>query len=232
MGGQDKGLLEFAGRPLVEWVIDRLRPQVRGLVINANRNRDRYATYGYPVITDATADFQGPLSGIASALMAVHTRWIIIAPCDGPYLAMDLVERLRAALRHQDGELAVASDGQRIQQVYALIPKDLAPSLDTFLASGERKVGCWYARHRTAIADFSDSADCFANINSARDIEGAPRPALPDRDANKNALRHSLYSRTGPGFPAEPVGSTGHGEISGTSRPLSARRRRTGAQID
>jgi len=68
MGGQDKGLVEFGGRPLVEWVIDGLRPQVRVLVINANRNRGRYADYGYPVIADvmgySAADVA--FSGIAS----------------------------------------------------------------------------------------------------------------------------------------------------------------------
>jgi len=171
MGGQDKGLVEFGGRPLVEWVINSLRPQVHALVINANRNRDRYADYGYPVIADAMADFQGPLAGFSSALAAVRTPWIITVPCDGPYPAPDLVARLCTALREQQAELATASDGRRMQPVFALIPRALAPSLEAFLAAGERKIDRWYARHRTAIADFSDRPGCFANINSDDDVE-------------------------------------------------------------
>jgi molybdopterin-guanine dinucleotide biosynthesis protein A len=171
MGGQDKGLVEFGGRPLVEWVIDRLRPQVRALVINANRNRDRYARYGYPVIADAMADFQGPLAGFSSALAALETPWMVTVPCDGPYLAPDLVTRLCTALRDQGAELAVASDGQRMQPVYALIPRVLAPSLEAYLMTGERKIDRWYARHQTATADFSDRPDCFANINSSDEVE-------------------------------------------------------------
>jgi len=171
MGGEDKGLVEFAGRTLVEWVIDNLGPQVQSLVINANRNRERYASYGYPVISDAMADFQGPLAGFSSALAAVQTPWIVTVPCDGPYPAQDLVQRLCSALAEQDAELAVASDGQRMQPVYALIPRVLAPSLDAFLAAGERKIDRWYAQHRTAVAEFADQPDCFANINTAEDVE-------------------------------------------------------------
>lgn len=171
MGGEDKGLVAFAGRPLVDWVIDSLRPQVGALLINANRNQERYARYGFPVIADAMADFQGPLAGFSSALAAARTPWIMTVPCDGPYPAPDLVQRLCDALAAQDAELAVASDGQRLQPVYALIPRALASSLDAFLASGERKIDRWYARHRTAIAEFTDRPDCFANINSAEDAE-------------------------------------------------------------
>ena len=171
MGGQDKGLVDFAGRPLVEWVIDSLAPQVQGVVINANRNQDRYARYGFPVIADAMSDFQGPLAGFSSALAAVQTPWIVTVPCDGPYPAPDLVPRLCAALQNQRAELAVASVGERLQPVYALIPRALASSLEAFLAAGERKIDRWYAQHRTATAEFVDCPNCFANINSDQDIE-------------------------------------------------------------
>lgn len=171
MGGEDKGLVEFAGQPLLAWIIEGLRPQVQTLMINANRSHERYASYGYPVIADAMADFQGPLAGVAAALAAVQTPWIITVPCDGPYLAPDLVPRLCMALIEQTAELAVASDGTRLQPVYALIPQALAPSLEAFLASGERKVERWYAQHRTAIAAFTDRPNCFVNINSVEDLE-------------------------------------------------------------
>jgi len=169
MGGQDKGLVPFGGRPLVEWVIEALAPQVKGLVINANRNRDVYAAYGHPVIADEIEGFQGPLAGFASAMAAVDTPWIATLPCDGPFPAPDLVERLCAALAGQEAEIAVATDGERMQPVYALMPVALAPSLHRFLERGERKIDRWYAKHRVALADFSDRPNAFANINSAED---------------------------------------------------------------
>lgn len=171
MGGQDKGLVPFAGHPLVQWVIAALSPQVSTLVINANRNGATYAAYGYPVIADDIDGFQGPLAGFASAMAASETSWIVTLPCDGPFPAPDLVERLCAALAEQDAEIAVASDANRMQPVYALIPVSLAPSLKAFLASGERKIDRWYAEHRIALADFSDRPQGFANINSAEDSQ-------------------------------------------------------------
>ncbi|AUB85485.1 molybdenum cofactor guanylyltransferase MobA [Candidatus Thiodictyon syntrophicum] len=169
LGGHDKGLRPFAGRPLVEWVIAALAPQVDTLLISANRNLERYADYGLPVVADLDPGFQGPLAGIRSAMRAAATAWIITLPCDGPYPAPDLVARLLLALRTQAGDLAVATDGQRLQPVHALLPVALATDLETFLAAGERKPTRWYDRHRVALADFSDRPDCFANINTPDD---------------------------------------------------------------
>lgn len=169
MGGVDKGLAPFAGRPLIEWVIDGLTPQVGNLLINANRNKDQYGSYGHPVISDASADFQGPLAGFVSAMAAAETQWIATVPCDGPFLAPELVARLCTAVDREQAEIAVATDGLRMQPVYALLPVSLAASLRQFLAEGERKIDLWYSRHRVALADLSDRPDSFVNINSRQD---------------------------------------------------------------
>jgi molybdenum cofactor guanylyltransferase len=169
MGGQDKGLVTFSGRPLVEWVIDALRPQVSALLINANRNRGAYAAYGHPVVGDDLQGFQGPLAGFASAMAAAATPWIVTAPCDGPFLARDLVQRLCDALVREQAQIAVATDGERMQPVYALLPVSLAPSLRDFLAGGGRKIDRWYGVHRVALADLSDRPESFANVNSPAD---------------------------------------------------------------
>jgi molybdenum cofactor guanylyltransferase len=166
MGGQDKGLIELAGRPLVAWAIAALRPQVAALIVNANRNHARYRDYGFPVVADRMADFQGPLAGFASALAVAETPWIVTVPCDGPCLAPDLVARLCTALTRAQAQIAVAADARRLQPVHALIPRALAADLDAFLASGERKIDRWYDRHRTVTVDFSDRPECFVNINS------------------------------------------------------------------
>lgn len=169
MGGLDKGLVPFAGRPLVEWVLESLAPQVGTILISANRTRETYAALGYPVIEDRLPGFQGPLAGFASAMAVVSTPWIVTVPCDGPFLAPDLVERLCTAHERGGAEIAVASDGVRMQPVHALLPVALAPSLNAFLGEGERKIDLWYARHRVALADLSDRAESFANINSEAD---------------------------------------------------------------
>lgn len=169
MGGQDKGLLEFNGAPLIEQLIAELARQSVATVINANRNLDRYRTFGLPVIQDRLADYQGPLAGFASAMESVATDFILTLPCDGPVVAADYVERFSAAQRQSGAPICVAYDGQRLQPVHALVRVDLRGSLDRFLDSGERKIDRWYALNDYARTDFSDCADMFRNINTPSD---------------------------------------------------------------
>lgn len=167
MDGKDKGLVELANRPLIEYVIDGIKPQVETIILNANRNQEKYSHYGYPVISDELNDFQGPLAGFFSAMKNTTTSHIVTLPCDGPLLPGDLVERLLFALNDKKADIAVAHDGERMQPVYSLIPKSLIASLNTFLGSGERKIDLWYKQHRIALADFSDCPQTFRNINTA-----------------------------------------------------------------
>ena len=98
MGGADKGLVCFKDTPLVEYVIDILEPQCKTLVISANRNEDVYKDFGYPVVTDENRNFSGPLAGIAAGLEIVETPYMVVAPCDSPFLPTDYVERLANGL--------------------------------------------------------------------------------------------------------------------------------------
>jgi molybdenum cofactor guanylyltransferase len=171
MGGQDKGLIEIAGRPMIEYVIDAFRPQVGTLLINANRSHEHYGRYGLPVIADDSQGFNGPLAGMASSMRAAVTEYIATLPCDSPNVPPDLVARLYRRLRAENAEIAVAHSGERMQPVFSLLKCALLGSLMSYLDSGERKIDRWYARHRTATVDFSDRPDTFINVNTPEDIE-------------------------------------------------------------
>lgn len=169
MGGLDKGLLHFRGRPLVAWVLDALAPQVGAILINANRHFDRYGALGHPVVSDPAPDFQGPLAGLLGAMRAARTPWVLTLPCDNPMPPRDLRTRLARALVATGGELAVARVGGRLQPVYLLAGVGLAASLDAFLAGGERRAERWLTGHRLAVADFDDRPEGFLNLNTPDD---------------------------------------------------------------
>ena len=171
MEGQDKGLLKIHSRTLIEYVINAIKPQVKTILINANRNQPQYRDYGYTVIEDNIGKFYGPLAGIASALEKAKTDYVVAVPCDCPLLPATLVSRLYSALQSNNGELSVAHDGQRLQPVFALLRKELLPSLLAYLEGGERRVDAWYGQHNPTIVDFSDTSDSFININSCDDIK-------------------------------------------------------------
>lgn len=171
MGGLDKGLVPLAGRPMVEHVLDALGPQVTNIIISANRNLDRYRSYGCPVVSDEDSGYPGPLAGVLAGLKVAAHPLLVTAPCDAPMLAPDLVRRLQAALRTADADLAVASDGDRLQPVFMLLPTRLAASLTDYLAGGGRKIDTWYGRLRLAVADLSDRPETFVNVNDPTERE-------------------------------------------------------------
>ena len=170
MGSVDKGLQELDGRPLVQWVLDRLAPQVDSVLISANRNLARYAAFGHPVLADRLGGFAGPLAGLQAGLAQTTTPLLVTAPCDSPFLPSDLVARLHDALMAQQAELAVACAGGRAHRAFCLLRRELLPRLDAFLAGGERRVGLWHASLNAIEVDFSDETAAFRNINTTDEL--------------------------------------------------------------
>jgi molybdenum cofactor guanylyltransferase len=177
MGSVDKGLVELDGRPLVAHVLERFAPQVGTVLINANRNAERYAALGPRVIADALTGYAGPLAGLHAGLSAATTPYVATAPCDSPFLPADLVARLAAALQDARASLAVARTGDQPHPVFALVRRDVLAHLSAFLDGGGRKIDLWYATLPVAEVAFTDVA-AFRNINTAEELAAcaiAPR---------------------------------------------------------
>lgn len=170
MDGQDKGLISLGGKPLVQWVLERVRPQVDEVLINANRNLDQYARLGVRVVPDHQSGFAGPLAGLATGMAELTQPLVFMCPCDSPLLAEDIVARLRTALLENRSTIAVATDGDRLQPVFALARRDLAASLQAFLGSGQRKIDQWYAQENTVQVSFPDRRDSFVNVNTEQQL--------------------------------------------------------------
>ena len=185
MGGLDKGLQPFGGKPLALHALERLRTSggVGTLAVNANRHRSVYEAFGVPVWPDADADYGGPLAGFLTGLHHCQTPYLLTVPCDTPLFPLDLAQRLAQALAEQGADIALASapepdaNGQpqmRVQPVFCLMRTGLLPSLSAFIATGGRKVRVWTAQHPTALVGFDQAADTsegFANANTLAELQ-------------------------------------------------------------
>lgn len=169
MGGREKGLQPFRGKPLAAWSIERLAPQVDALLINANQNLEDYAGFGHPVVADRLDGFAGPLAGLHAGLSICETPLLVTVPCDSPFLPTDLVARLRAALEAAGADLAVAKTGNQPHPVFSLVRREALDGLTAFLESGGRKVDAWYAALKVAEVPFADEK-AFANINTIEEL--------------------------------------------------------------
>lgn len=169
MGGADKGLIEYQGRPLIEWALATLAPQVDEIVISANRNLEAYAAYGHRILPDTLPDYPGPLAGVLAALDAVAAGWLVVVPCDTPHLPADLALRLLGAALLERVPLAVAADERRVHHSCFIVRVDQRDSLAAFLARGERAIRHWQAALPLVSVRFD--AACFANFNVPRDLQ-------------------------------------------------------------
>lgn len=189
MGGVDKGLQVFRGKPLVAWVIERLRPQVDSFIINANNNLDAYRGFGHEVVADEIAGFAGPLAGLHAGLRHTESPLLVSVPCDSPLLPSNLVARLRTALEHESADLAVARTGDQPHPVFALCRREVLPSLEAFLERGGRKIDAWYAALAVVEVAFDDEPEGFANINTLDELNafsaGDPNRDQPDARTGK-----------------------------------------------
>jgi len=181
MGGVDKGLQPFCGRPMVATVLERLQPQVDAILVNANQNLERYATFGHQVITDLIAGHAGPLAGLQAGLAHCMTETLLTVPCDSPRLPTDLARRLAMALEDPAIDLAVAVADGREQPVFALVRTRLAPHLEAFLGTGARRIDAWYGTLAVARVAFDEDPGAFANVNTLAELASLEIDARVDR---------------------------------------------------
>ncbi|MDB6047764.1 MAG: mobA [Pseudomonas sp.] len=139
MGGQDKGLIEWRGRPLIGYVHEVVRPLTDDLIISCNRNQQRYEAFADQLVSDEQQDFPGPLAGVLAGLGAARHAWVLVLACDAPRIDRTLIEHL---LQGADGgslPLMIRQEGQW-QPMFSLIPIRLLPVLRQRWEAGERSL--------------------------------------------------------------------------------------------
>ena len=170
MGGADKGLQLLHGKPLFQHIYERLRTQVEQISINANRNHAEYSADGLMVFADRIAGFQGPLSGILTALERSETDFVLFVPCDCPFFPQNLLEKLKSAVVFHGVSIAYVHDGEREHPTFCLMARSLKDKLADYLATGERRMLQFMRQNGAVSVDFSENKQAFTNINTLDDL--------------------------------------------------------------
>ena len=192
MGGGDKCLRLLAGQTLLDRIVARIRPQVAGLLLNANGDPARFAATGLPVAADAVPGYAGPLAGVLTGMewAAAHAPdcpWVLTVPTDAPFLPLDLAGRLLASVEVAGADMACAVSDGRTHPVVGLWPVRLAPALRQAMTVEDiRKVDLWTGRYRLAEAAWpSTPVDPFFNANRPDDL------AVAEAILNERGSSHS-----------------------------------------
>jgi molybdopterin-guanine dinucleotide biosynthesis protein A len=182
MGGGDKCLRDLGGRPILAHILERARPQVARLVLNANGEPARFAPFSLPVVADTVEGYAGPLAGVLAGLdwaaaNAPEVTWVASFASDAPFFPTDLVARLYAAVTGDKADLACAASGGQSHPVFGLWRVDLREALrDAMVGEKVYKVDRWTARYRLATVEYpAVPDDPFFNANRPEDLEAARR---------------------------------------------------------
>ncbi len=194
MGGGDKGLRALGGRPIMDYIVERVRPQVAALLINANGDPERFSGYGLPVIADVISDesrgVAGPLGGVLTGMEWAAANqpqcpWVATFACDAPFAPTDLVARFLAAVEDEGVDMACAKSRGRAHPVFGLWPVAKAGELrQAMIEEDMRKIDRWTARYNLIEVDFAaDPFDPFFNINAPENLAEAERLLSTERGA-------------------------------------------------
>lgn len=175
MGGGDKGIKPLQEKMMITHVVERIAPQSSHIVINANNAPDEYRSLDHPLFEDSIAGHLGPLAGVLTILENCEDELVMTLPCDTPLIPTDLIERMHSKLLETDSDLCTVEADGSMHPIFMLLKRELAPSIRDFLEAGERRVGFWLKQQNYCVADFSDQAEAFSNINTPEEFERISR---------------------------------------------------------
>jgi len=168
--GLDKGLIKVNEMRLIDHAINNIQSQVSDIIISANRNLQEYEKLGFPVLTDNTDNYDGPLAGILQALEYINDGLLAVIPCDMPVIDNDLISRLSQQLSNTQADICCVNDQTGLQPLLAIMQKRVLHSLQQYLQAGHHKVQGWVAQQNLATLD-THKTSSLLNINDMNDLK-------------------------------------------------------------
>ena len=167
---QNKATVLFQGKPLITYVIDRMKTQAKHTVINTHRNQKDFEIFHLPLIDDILDIQEGPLLGILTSLQAIKTDWIQFVPCDTPNLPSDLIAILMKEVEAEKTLVAVPETSDGLQSTCLLCHSSTLNNLQIFFNQGGRKIEDWIRQLAFSIVQFNDESQ-FLNVNTQEELK-------------------------------------------------------------
>ena len=176
MGGGIKSLEKFNDKTIFDRILERITPQTKNIIINANKEDNRFDEYNLPIIKDKLTGHLGPLAGIHTSLHWIkynipQVGWLVSVPSDTPFFPKDLVNKLFLKALEDNKKIVLAKSNDKIHPVIGLWKSDLLEDLEENLNNGTRKIMMWAQGHPFDTQSFDQKFfDPFFNINFREDL--------------------------------------------------------------
>lgn len=187
MGGVDKGLVEFAGRPLISVMSERVQPLTDDLIISCNRNAESYALWADRLVSDESDDFPGPLAGIRAGLAAMRHDWLLVLPCDAPQIDDDLLSAMRHQAVSEPQRPLLLRRGGQWEPMFCMIPRCLQDELESAWQAGERSPLRFLLGANAQVLGCAQDDPRLANLNTLEALTAAASPGAMQGTANQES---------------------------------------------
>ncbi|MHC8365995.1 molybdenum cofactor guanylyltransferase MobA [Pseudomonas sp. ZT5P21] len=166
MGGQDKGLIEWHGEPLIAHLHRKTRLLSDDLIISCNRNLEKYAPYADRLVHDDEGDFPGPLAGIRAGLKAARHEYLMVLPCDVPRIDAALLNSMRKAASQYPDKPMMLRHGEHWEPLLCIIPVALSEAFESAWQDGERSPGRIMRKLGAIALQCPENDPRLANLNT------------------------------------------------------------------
>lgn len=165
--GEDKGLMSFDGKAMIEFIINSVKPIVTNIIIITNNKK--YKQFGHPVFEDEIKD-KGPLSGILTGLHKSNTSKNLILSCDTPFINEDL---LKLILSHSENyEVVIPEKNNITHQLIGFYNKSCTKTIKESILENQLKIKLAIQKLNYKIVDANHiDQHVFHNINTKEDAK-------------------------------------------------------------
>lgn len=180
--GQDKALMPFLGRPLIQRVVDRLSPIADEVLVTAN-SPDSYRFLDLRIFPDLISG-RGALGGLYTALSSATYETVAVVACDMPFASAKLLEAASRLLIEQDADVVIPDSGGGLEPLHAVYRRERCiPAIKAAIEADKWRLISWFPQVKvhTLQADDVKVYDPFGlafwNLNTPEEFSEAEKTA-------------------------------------------------------
>jgi molybdopterin-guanine dinucleotide biosynthesis protein A len=176
--GQNKALIPFLGKPLIQRVIERVTA-IAGEILVITNDPPAYEFLGLPLIADKIPG-HGVLGGLYTALLEAKQPYVTSIACDMPFVNANLLKIEIARLMAGAEDVVIPESASGLEPLHAVFRRDTClPFVEEALRQNERRLISWFHRanvlvvSRAEVAQIDPDEQAFININTPADLAHA-----------------------------------------------------------
>lgn len=166
---------------MIRHVIQRIMPQADSLYISTQDDAPEIQDEGLTTIPDLLKRHRGPLTGLYSAMQYIFDQsdqeWLLLCPCDAPFLPLDLQAKLKEEAARSGKPISVACYEKVPQPTFSLWNRSVFAAIEEAVVNKGRGGLMYMLDHLPhGLVDWPVSRiPPFFNVNTRADLQMAER---------------------------------------------------------